>query len=113
MLTLGAIPLFFSSANKSLEGNLYFAYDNSTGNEFDPSHYKITTSKVDNLYPCVEGYLSIIKVTQDEINENGQPKVDADDDLSSIHSDLLMAKKSSENFKKVSDRIWISCNKIE
>lgn len=112
LLSLALIPLLLSNTKSKKVSNkdeIYFAYDNSTGNEFDPSHYKITNSKVDNLYPCVEGPLAIIKVTQDEINENGQPKVDADDKLSSIHSDLVTAAKSKDNFGKVENRIWIDC----
>lgn len=114
LLSLVLIPVLLSNTTSKKVSNkdeIYFAYDNSSGNEFDPSHYKITNSKVENLYPCTEGSLTIIKVNSpDEIYENGQPKVDADDKLSSIHSDLVIASKSKDNFEKVENRIWIDCH---
>ena len=95
--------------------DMYFQYDGSSGNQFDPSHYTLTTSSATTGLTDNTGDLEIIRVTSpDEVYQSGDklglPKVDADDANSSIHSDLSNAQISADNFSKVTNRVWVQSN---
>lgn len=109
-----AVTFAFKPAQANF-ADMYFQYDGSSGNQFDPSHYVLTTSSATTGLTDNNGDLEIIRVTSpDEVYQSGDnmglPKVDADDASSSIHSDLSSAQISGDNFSKVTNRVWVQSN---
>lgn len=93
-----------------------FLYDGSTGNQYDPLHYTLTTTSEIIPLTDITGVLKVISVNYpDEIYIEGifagKPKVDHSEYNSTIQLDLTISQISgSSQFHKQTNRIWVQSN---
>lgn len=93
-----------------------FIYDGSTGNQYDPLHYTLTTTSEITPLTDITGTLKVISVNYpDEIYIEGifagKPKVDHSEYNSTISLDLTISQISgSSQFHKQTNRIWVQSN---
>ena len=107
---------FNNAAKPSKYTMQLFIYDVSTGNQYDPLHYTLTT--ISELTPLTDitGGLKVISVNYpDEIYIEGifagKPKVDHSEYNSTIQLDLTTSQISGSSlFHKQTNRIWVQSN---